>query len=278
MRGKNKGLGKQRNSFLWMICLLLIVLAGGSIFYIARLQGREQNTTPSSQSLAATKQPEATVTRTVSQMPSLPLVPTPSSVPELLFSDYFLDNSNGWLTGSSSGYTRTITQGALSIAATNHKILIESLPPNHGFDDFLLKTVFTFHQGDEHDSVGLFLRGDSNLDHDYRIDLYGDNTYTLIKESLDEHNNRVSTFLDDPATTSALHMRGLPNELTVIMKGPTLVLLLNGTIVASVDDPDLKHGQIALFVQHGRTSAGVRALFHRLEVFKAPQQLPTPEK
>ena len=64
------------------------------------------------------------------------------------------------------------------------------------------------------------------------------------------------------------------NTLTVMMKGPCIVLAMNGTIAASVIDVDNMRGQIALFVNNGSTSDGVSAAFSSVRVDPAPDELP----
>ena len=124
------------------------------------------------------------------------------------------------------------------------------------------------------DSVGLYLRGDSNLDHDYRIDINGNNTFDIVKEYLGDNNTPQSTTLDGPHSPSMLRPPGQQNIITVVMKGPALVLLINGTVVSSITDSDYMSGQIALFARHGATSGGVTVAFSRVEVDYAPEQLP----
>ncbi len=118
---------------------------------------------------------------------------TPSVVPTApaLFSDNFANNSKGWATGNDSGFSRNITNNALVLVENNqHYVLPEPLPTNNTFSDFTVTATFTFNQGDQNDRVGIYMRGDSNLDHDYRIDIYGDNTYAIAREFIDTNNTR----------------------------------------------------------------------------------------
>lgn len=239
---------------------LLLLIVSSTIFVAVKVQGSQGN--------ASAHHPALTATAT------RPITPSPSLTPQPLFSDNFSDNSKGWYTGKVADYTRTISDDALTLSATDHKILVESLPSDATFDDFMLTTTFTLQQADEHDSVGLYLRGDSNLDHDYRIDIFGNATYAISKESLDEHNNQIITPLAGPAHSSSLKPAGQQNTLKVIMKESTLVLMMNGTVVNTVTDTDYTRGQIALFVENGETSDGVTASFSDIEIYPAPDQLP----
>ena len=274
MTEENKHSSKRWRLSIGITCLLLILLAGSSIFLIANGESSKGHaaSTPIAHTTAnPTKHTASAQTST----PTLALTPSPSQTPQPLFLDYFIDNSNGWLTGNAGGYPRTLDEGALTLSANNHKILIESLPANTSFDDFSLTMNFMLKQGDEHDSVGLYVRGDSNLDHDYRIDIYGNSTYSISKESLDTNNKQTTMYLAGPNRAPQLRPLDHGNSLTVLMKGSTLVLMINDSVVQSVTDLDYTHGQIALFVQNGSTSNGVEVLVTSIAVYPAPDELPT---
>ncbi len=152
------------------IIALLVILVGGGIFFLSRSRGGTTNVTPS---------------------PGV----TPSVVPTApaLFSDNFANNSKGWATGNDSGFSRNITNNALVLVENNqHYVLPEPLPTNNTFSDFTVTATFTFNQGDQNDRVGIYMRGDSNLDHDYRIDIYGDNTYAIAREDHERPTTRIT--------------------------------------------------------------------------------------
>ncbi len=275
MTEEKKQTSKRWKLSIWVIICLLL-LAGSSIFLIANSRDGAEHVTATPVAHARTSPTAHTATPTVSSpTPTSTLTPDPSQTPQPLFQDYFIDNNQGWLTGNAAGYTRTLNEGALTLAANNHKILVESLPASNSFDDFTLSMNFTIKQGDANDSVGLYLRGDSNLDHDYRIDIYGNSMYGISKESLDsEDTYQVITTLVKPTHASQIKGSGHINRLTVIMKGSTLVLFINGVAVQAISDEDYTRGQIALFVQHGTTSDGVQLMVTSLSVYPAPDELP----
>ena len=241
--------------------LLIMVISSGIFFYV---HGKSSNTGSTGNSTVSPTVRKATPTPT----------PTVLSTPQPLFFDDFADKSKGWYLGSASGYTRVIDNNTLTLADTNHTFLTESLPTNTTFDDFMVTVSFTLLQANQDDSMGLYLRGDSNLDYDYRIDIYGNNTYAISKEFLDASKSQQVEFLVSPSAATALKPVGQPNTITAIMKGPELVLLINGTLVNSVTDTDYTSGQIALFVQNSETSSEVEASFSSVVVSPAPGQLP----
>lgn len=257
---------KRSIKYAWgAIILLLAVVVGSVIFSI-----------DTDSSYNSTEKPTPQPHSTASAMTATPAqaTPTEQQTSQLIFFDEFTDNTKGWATGDGSGYIRTINDGTLALSDTNHESLVESVPVSTLFTDFELTTTFTLPQGDKNDSVGLFLRGDSNLDHDYRIDIYGNSTYTISEESLDEDNRQIIKTLVDHTQTPWLRDLRKSNILTVIMEGPEIILILNGAVIKSIEDTDYTHGQIALFVENGPTSDGVTANFSSIVICSAPEQLP----
>lgn len=242
---------------------LLVMFISGALFFFIR-----GNNDKTSSTIATPTLQRAT--------PTLP-APTPSvsSTPQPLFFDDFTDASKGWSLSSASGYMRTLSNNTLTLSATNHKLLTESLPTSTTFSDFRITVTFTLVQASQSDSVGLYLRGDSFLDHDYRIDIYGNNTYAISKEYLDANKYPQVQFLVSPVSTHRLKPVGQQNTVTAEMKGPLLVLFINGILTNSVTDPDYTSGQIALFVQNSDTSGGVEASFSSIEVYSVPEQPPS---
>ena len=244
------------------LCLLLLAASGTILFFIQQQAGKA---TSSSRQIAT---PAVTMTK-IARSPTIPLVDQP------LFYDNFAGKSKGWSLGNAPGYTRTIANSTLTLANSNHNILTESLPTDTIFTDFMVTMSFTVDKADKDDSVGLYVRGDSNLDHDYRVDIYGDNTYAISKELLNANKTPLVNTLVNPSSTSALHPIGQQNTLTVMMKGPLLVLLINTRIISSVTDTDYTAGQIALFVQNSPTSSRVEVSFRSVAVYLAPMHLPS---
>src|SRR6266480_4646966 len=155
---------KRRLPLIGILCLLLLLIISG-ILFVPSIKGTEN---PSSRHSSLRFDQTATPDiATITQTPTSLLTPTP------LFVDDFIESSKDWALSQgddTSGYLRTMVNNQLVLSDANRKILIESLPTSATFSDFSLTTTFTLLKGDGNDSVGLYLRGDSNLDHDYRID------------------------------------------------------------------------------------------------------------
>jgi hypothetical protein len=250
---------KRRRFLFVLVCaLLLLLLSLGTFWVVGRVRSTKENTqTTPTRPASATANAHATAT----------------ALARPLFVDYFTNNKHGWSTDDVAGFTRTVQDNMLTLTDTNHTVLVESLPTNLTFKNFSLTTTFTLTQAEENDSVGLYLRGDSNLDHDYRIDIFGNSTYAISKESLDVQNNNVSTFLIPPTTSSFLNPVGQQNTLAVTMNDIELTMQLNGHLVGSITDADYKQGQIALFVSNSANSASTTATFSSIAIYPLPEQL-----
>jgi hypothetical protein len=114
--------------------------------------------------------------------------------------------------------------------------------------------------------MGVYVRGDSNLDHDYRIDFNGDGTFDIAKEYLDQQSMPQEMLLVGPKRVPELRPAGQYNTVTATLQGPLLSVALNNALIGSVSDSDYTSGQIALFVRHGATSAAVTMSIRTLEV------------
>ena len=263
----SSGQPRKRTPGLVLACVAVIVamLIGSSLFWMAR--GKENSPAGS---------PKAKVTRVASPT----WFPTPITPPALsMFYDTFINDYHGWPLGSNGGYFRILTNNALILSDTNPNTpLVESAPTLTNLDNYVVSTDFTVNQGDDHDGMGLYLRGDSTLDHDYRVDVNGDNTFDVAKEFLDNRQSAQETMLVPPTHTAVLHAPGQVNTLTVILIGPALTVEINNAVVTTVHDVSYTNGQIALFARHGASSNGVTISFTRFEIDRLapPFAHPTP--
>ncbi len=247
---------RSKKSLLALLCATgaLIILSGGSMLWL--LHGN--NNSPS-------KAAQATPTPTPYPTLAPPTITPPAGA---LFYDTFVDNSHGWSLASNDGYFRILTDDLLILADTNpDTTLTESVPTvNTNLDNYVISVDFTVHQGDTHDSSGLYLRGDGSLDHDYRVDVNGNNTVDIAKEWLDADQVEQTTMLVSPKHTSYLNPPGKQNTLTVILIGPTITVEINSLVVIMVSDSSYTSGQVALFVHHSKSPSGVTVSYSRVEI------------
>jgi len=235
---------------------LLIVLLGGGIFFFTR--GKTTTTSP-----ATTNVSTAALTAT-------------AEASQALFFDNFANNSKGWQTGNSAGMSQTISNNMLTLEVHQPNGYVnELLPTTNPFSDFKLVVTFTMEQGDKNDVVGISLRTNSDFTHEYHVQFDGGQNFEIGKSYLDSSGNSQVKDLSGWAPASALKPVGQPNTITIVMKGNTLVLLINDSVVKTVTDSDYATGQIALYVVHGITTSGVKASFSSVAVYPPPFQLPS---
>ena len=248
------------NVFL-IVCTIILLLALGisGLLFLLRSQGNAASP----------------MTNKVTPTPTPTEISTVTPPPQSVFYDTFVNNDLGWSLSNTAGYIRTLSNGMLTLTDTNpNTTLVESLPTDTTWDNFMVTVDFTIVKASREDSAGIYLRGDSNLDHDYRVEINGDGTFDIAKENLDTNEHPSSTILDGPHTSSALHRLGEQNTLMVIMTGPHLVLFINNVEVSSITDTDYATGQVALFVRADETSSTVTASFGKIEVDRPPDQIP----
>ncbi len=258
-------LPRRRASGLGLVCVAVIVMliVSASLFWLAR-----------DRSSASASQKQATPTATT--MPTLG--PTITTTPLMaLFYDTFANNFHGWSLNSNGGYFRILTNNSLILADTNpNSTLVEPVPTLTNLDNYVVSADFTINQGDAHDNIGFYLRGDSTLFHDYRIDINGNNTLDVAREYLDANQAGQSAMLVPPAYSSYLHPLGKPNTLTVFMIGSQITVEINNIVVMTATDNSYTNGQITLFARHGVTSSGVTVSFTRVEIDHLTSQFMTP--
>ena len=203
--------------------------------------------------------------------------PIPSPTPIYLetppvqseFYDTFKNNAQDWSVSSTEGYYRTVQPGELTLVNTNvNTTMVESLPTNSTFDNGTIIVDFTILEANANDTVGLYVRGDTNLEHDYRIDLNGNGTFDIAKEYLDLRNNPQSTILFGPKSDAALKSQGERNTIVLTMNGSRLQLFINNERVGVAIDSDYVDGQVALFVRLGKSSQKVAVCFSKVEIDK----------
>ena len=245
--------GKRPNVALVIgVIVLLLLVVGGGIFFFVKSKGSIPNRTSN----------------------GTPTLTTNGTTP--LFSDNFADNSKGWGLASASGYSSIISNNTMTLADANHKILDMAIPAGNNvsatYSDFEVTTTFTLSKADQNDSAGLYVRGDSNLDQGYFIDIFGDNSFDIVKIFADSNKD---SFLVSPINSSSINPAGRQNILTVIAKGPKIVVLINNKVVSSISDNNgYTSGTIELFVENGQSSNGAQASFSHVAVYPAPSHLP----
>jgi hypothetical protein len=186
---------------------------------------------------------------------------------EAEFYDTFKNNAQSWNVSSASGYVRMITRDGLILTNTHrNSTLIESLPTNSNFANCTVIIDLAMLEVGSNDSIGIFFRGDTNLEHDYRLDIFGDGSFDIVKESLDSKNNPQNVVLAEAKINTILKPLGDKNLILLTMSGPQMRLYINNVRISSITDTDYTSGQVALFAQMNGNSPKVSVLFSKVEV------------
>ena len=237
------------------LIVMLIFLSISGFFYVVRSMGN------GSQLATSTETPTPSSTSIYMETPPA----------QSVFYDTFKNNALGWSVASTAGYYRSVDAGELTLTNTNAgTTLIESLPTNSIFDNCTVIVDLAIIKAGLDDSVGIYVRGDTNLEHDYRVDLFGNGTFDIAKEYLDSRNNPQSLILVGPKSEPALNPQGELNTITLTMDGSRLQLFINNVMAGEVIDSDYTSGQVALFVHLSGSSHYAAASFSRVEIDKLP--------
>ncbi len=234
------------------IVVLVLILISGAFAGYSYLNNHNQNGTASN----------ATPTR----------LSTPSIKP--LFSDSFNNNSTGWDLSSSPGkFLVKVGGGSMVLEDDDNKLLWEILPGKR-FSDFQLDVNVALSKGDPNNGYGVYIRGGSSQESEmgtyYRFELYGDGTYAIYKGSLDTAGHTQSTKVRDYTANNAIAKAVQVNHITIIAKGPTMTLMVNGQTLYTYTDNTYKDGSVALFVSNvPNLKPGAQATFTNLAVFPA---------
>jgi Domain of Unknown Function (DUF1080) len=241
--------------FFILFIFMILILSVGSLFFLQMSKGKGSQSSIKSG------------TSTPIETPTAIYLETPPA--QALFYDTFKNNALGWSISNTTGFSRAVNSDTLSLTNTNPgTTLIESLPTNTTFDNFKVSVELTMLKSMGNNATGIYIRGDSNLIHDYRIDLDRDGTFAIAKEYVDSKNIPQSIFLDGPRKSSVVNPPGIQNTITVIVNGSQLQLLLNNVEVSTVTDNDYLTGQVAIFARLGRDSPDVTVLISKVEVDK----------
>ncbi len=240
-----------------VIIILLVVLIGGGGYggyYLYKHRNDGAATTPTA---------------------NTPRIVTPTGKP--LFSDAFKNNINKWSTNAPTGAKVTLKgDGQLILESNNNKLFPEPVPGGKIFGDLEIDIDAGLSGGDPNNGYGVYIRASSTqnsaLGLYYRFELYGDGSFYIYKGALDANGTSQATALKNSLQpNNAITHVGTINHLTIIAKGQSLSLSVNGTVVASFTDPSYKSGSVALFVSQVKgATTSAQAIFKNLTIFSAP--------
>lgn len=197
--------------------------------------------------------------------------PTPSVPP--LFVDSFKDNSKGWnMQGDPGKFSVTVGNGTMVLEDDDNRLLWELVPGGKTFSDMRLSVDAVLSKGEQNNGYGIYIRGASNQNTDlatyYRFEFYGDGTYAVFKGVVDANGTSNGTKLVDYTQSSAILKQGGVNHITIIAKGPSFSLIVNGQTLTTFSDGSYTSGSVALFVSNLKGSTPIaQATFSNFAIY-----------
>lgn len=169
---------------------------------------------------------------------------------QLLFSDSFDDNRNGWYTESNRAY---ISQGTYHL---NAPFTVWKQTPQRNFSNFVYEVTTTKISGVNDWSYGLIF-GHNSLNY-YTFAISGDGYFGLSKLL----NRQFLALI--PWTASNAIRRGnlFPNRLKVVCEGPLIKLYINDTFVRQGFDTSFSHEGIGFYA-----NKDIHATFDNVKVY-----------
>ena len=233
-------------------CLLVMLIAGSTLGYLYFTKHTASGSTATA--------------NTIHQVGATPTAPP-------LFFDNFTDNTHQWSLQSYPGqFSISVQNNALTLESDNNKLLWELMPGSHTYGNFQLSVDATLSKGSQDNGYGMYFR--STLDQTgalstyYRFELYGDGTFALFKSGADA--NAAPTRLVDYTATPAIQKQGTVNHITILARGQTLQLSVNGYVLSTINDASYASGTIALFVSNLQNApAGAQVQFSHLAIYLA---------
>ncbi len=187
-----------------------------------------------------TNTPEPTNTPTKTPSPTATATPVPQPG-DLLLSETFDDNKNNWRTPfAASDVASGVSGGSLSINVKKGGFFFWSSPSRRlGDVDMTFESTIA-KGGNSNTNFGAVCRdgGNSNF---YWFGMTGDGQYIIVRSV-----NGKQTPLINWTRTSAVHTGKTTNTIRVICSGDKLQLTVNGRILATLKDDNLKKGAFGL--------------------------------
>jgi hypothetical protein len=192
-----------------------------------------------------TSTPTPTLTATASATPLPTETPTPTPDPNLIFSDTFDDNANGWA-GSDDAGTRTVSAGVLAVEPKSRDKLVQMFVPAQLPADVEVTVDVSLAEGAANTLTGVRCRHHDELNYYwFEVGLGSSGGGFGIYKVID---GRETPFIPPTHSTAIRPAGGRPNRIRVICSADRLVLAVNDIVLANIQDSALTGGNVALVV------------------------------
>ncbi len=160
---------------------------------------------------------------------------------ELLFQDDFSDSGSGWEIGDYDTGDVGYTDGVYFVTSTEKEQMMWGLA-NRSFYDTIVEVDATQISAPDNDNnaYGVMCRIQSNND-GYLLRVSGDGYYAIHAIVEGEFESLVEW-----ASSDAIHLGNATNHIRAVCDGTSLALIVNGELLAEVEDYTFSEGDIAL--------------------------------
>jgi hypothetical protein len=203
-----------------------------------------------------------------------------------IFTDNFTDNGNEWWTGQKSGYGAAITNNKLQLHEGNGKYLVEAIPGSINWSNYRMDMTYVLPRGSDHNNwVGIAFREQKATESGeglwgYDLMIVNTGHYIMHKfttpaaPSNGEHGSYETL---GSGIMDTVPSQGTPVNITLFVKGNTMVVAINNHGVSSYTDTTnpFTTGYLALMVGNAKGSPAQQVAFTHVDVYPAPSQLPS---
>lgn len=185
--------------------------------------------------------------------------PSPSKLP---LQDGFDDPNSGWETTLDNDQFRIDYDNSALHIVVNALDSTAWTVAGEQVSDFILDVDATQTEGPDDNHYGVIVRflDERNF---YRLDVSGDGYYSIQRYKDGDWEKLVDW---PPLPTDIINQGATTNHLRVIANGSKLTWVVNGTIVAEVDDVDILSGDVGFTAGSFFAEAGVHVAFDNFEV------------
>lgn len=225
----------------WMLVVLALSLASVA----CSLQKVEPTTVPSATpkpTNVPTQEPSATPAPTLTSAPTIPVQPT-ETMEELneIFSDDFNDAAGSWYTGDTETTSTHYVNNAIEFKLSQDNWLMWSESAEVYTSDVVVTVDSALINGTAMNSQGILCRY-VDTENFYALMVGNDGYYEIIKYKDGESVSLAGDFAEDGLVNP------LNNQITASCLGDQLTLNVNGVVLYTAFDSDLRMGDVGLII------------------------------
>ncbi|BCL79762.1 zinc ribbon domain-containing protein [Ktedonobacteria bacterium brp13] len=218
-------------------------------------------------------------------VPTVNDAPAPTGTP--LLTDDFTNSSQGWQTATFKSDRISFQNGGLNMQDSDTTYLVEPVPHSDTLSDFRMDLSYIPSLGGAHGGqnlAGIIFRQQKVADNTagpkgYLLKIDSEGVYVIRKVTQPvSASNANSKYVDlKQGAMDSPPLPGTPIDITLIVKGPSMALYLDGSYQDTITDTSapFTQGNISLFVENAPDNTAAAALFQHIDIYPAPATLPT---